>query len=90
MSDQTAITIYCPATGLFNTFCRVDVIDPQDSTDGRFTVVGAQARHPSELTVIFRTSEEIIADVQSTLLSAGGLWLQHGHSFQRACINNGL
>ena len=90
MSDQTAITIYCPATRKFNSYSKVIMLTPEEANEDRYVVVGVQERNHAELTVIFRTCEEIIADVQSTLLSAGGLWIQHGHCFERGCINNGL
>lgn len=90
MYDSQTTTIYNPSTGTINTFSRVIVLDPADDTDDRFAVLGADVRHPAELVVIFRTTDQITADAQAEQLARGGLWLQHGHSFERATITTGL
>lgn len=86
MYDSNQTTVYNPSTGAINTYSQVSVLDPADDTDDRFAVVGHQSRHPQELTDIFRTTDQITADLQCQLLSRGGLWIQHGHSFQRGVI----
>jgi hypothetical protein len=86
MYDSNQTTIYNPATGLINNFAGILVLTPDEAGEERFAIVGKQARHQEELTVIFRTTDQATADMQAEQLAQGGLWMQHGQSFRRAAI----
>lgn len=86
MQDPIVTTVVNQSQGTVNNYCRILVIDPDESPDGRYTVLGADTRHPAELVPIMRTTDRDIADITADLLSLGGIWSQHGHSFHRAAI----
>jgi len=86
MYNENLTTIYNPARATVQQFCRLNVIDPVDATDDRFAVVGHDARHPAELVVLFRTTDQLTADLAAQLLERGGIWIQSGHCFHRAAI----
>lgn len=86
MFNEQLTTIYNPERATVQQFCRLNVIDPTDDTDDRFTVVGADARHPTELIVLFRTTDQLTADHAAQQLERGGVWIQSGQCFHRAAI----